>query len=48
MEYLPPKLWLILAFAAAALVASMAYPLVAAVLGMVAALVFLWLLVGGK
>ena len=48
MEYVPPKLWIILGLSVAALVANIAFPLVAAALGIVAGLVFLWLLVGGR
>jgi hypothetical protein len=48
MEYIPPKLWVVLLLSAAALVANFAFPLAAAGLGIVAGLVLLWLLMGGK
>ncbi len=47
MNAIPSQLWVILGLVSAALVVSMAYPPLAALMGIVATLMFLWLLWGG-
>jgi hypothetical protein len=47
MEMIPTKLWVILALIGAALLADTLYPLLAAIIGIAAAVLFLWLLMGG-
>lgn len=47
MEFIPAKFWLILGLTGTALLINALYPLLAALLGIVAILLFLWLLVGG-
>lgn len=47
MDIIPYKLWVIFGLIAAALLVNAIYPLLAALLGIVACLLFLWLLLGG-
>lgn len=48
MELIPTKLWMILGLTALALVINAASPILAAILGIVASVIFLWLLIGGR
>jgi hypothetical protein len=47
MNLIPSQLWVIFGLVAAALLVNAIYPLLAALLGIVATLLFLWLLLGG-
>lgn len=47
MEIIPAKLWLIFGLVGVALLVNAAAPLLAALLGIAASLLFLWLILGG-